>query len=327
MTQQFCNESSGEYQQNEAGSNDGAKDIRLLDAYSQAVIGVVDSVSPAVIHVQGDRGQSGGSGSGFILTDDGIAITNHHVSGERRKLKVRTSDGDKIEAKVLGADPANDIAVLKLSANDLPHSKLGKTDQLRVGQLVVAIGSPLGLQSTVSSGIVSALGRSMRSQDGRLIENIIQHSAPINPGNSGGPLVDSLGQVIGVNTAIIAMAQGLCFAVSGNTVQWVVDEILSHGQVRRRQLGIVAHTVSIRRDAIVAYDLLSETGVEVVEVSEGGAAIESGIRHGDLIVAINDRIVTSVDDIHRLLSAIPVSTPLTLTILNDSGIKTLSLRG
>ena len=327
MNQHFCSESSGEHQRSETGNGDYANDLDLLDAYSQAVIGVVDSVSPAVIHVQGDRGESGGSGSGFILTNNGIAITNHHVSGERVRLKVRTSDGDKIEAKVLGSDPANDISVLKLFANDLPHAKLGKTDQLKVGQLVVAIGSPLGLQSTVSSGIVSALGRSMRSQDGRLIENIIQHSAPINPGNSGGPLVDSRGQVIGVNTAIIAMAQGLCFAVSGNTVDWVVDEILSHGQVRRRQLGIVAHTISIRRDAIVAHDLLSETGVEVVEVSDGGAAEKSGVRQGDLIVAINDRIVTSVDDIHRLLTAIPVSTPLQLTILNDTGIEILNLAG
>lgn len=326
MKRQFCSNTNDRDQTPDAGRTPvEVDDQHLLDAYSRAVIGVVDSVSPAVIHVQSKRSHNAGSGSGFIRTADGIAITNHHVSGNQHQLLVRTSDGDRLEAELIGADPANDISVLKLAANDLPHSSLGKSDQLRVGQLVVAIGSPLGLQSTVSSGIVSALGRNMRSQDGRLIENIIQHSAPINPGNSGGPLVDSLGNVIGVNTAIIAMAQGLCFAVPANTVHWVVSEIVAHGHVRRRQLGIVAQTVAIGRNTVVEFDLLSDTGVEVMEVTPASAADAGGVRRGDLIVAINDRIVTSVDDIHRLLTVIPRSTHLVLKVLGDNGIRSLTL--
>ena len=316
MKQHFCNEPGGDQQHANPNPTQN-HDQPLLDAYSNAVIGVVNSASPTVIHVQGDRNQSGGSGSGFVISDDGIAITNHHVSGDRERLGVRTSDGDRLDAQLIGSDPANDLSVLKLDASDLPHGKLGNSSRLQVGQLVVAIGSPMGLQSTVSSGIVSALGRNMRSQDGQLIENIIQHSAPINPGNSGGPLVDSLGQVIGVNTAIIAMAQGLCFAVPADTVDWVVHEIRSHGKVRRRQLGIVAQTVGIGRETVVEFDLLSDSAVEVVETTPGGSADKAGIRPGDLIVAINDRIVSSVDDIHRLLSVIPVSTPLTVTILGS----------
>ena len=294
--------------------NDG----ELMDAYSRAVISVVDDISPAVIHVTPHGPGRGGSGSGFLIASSGLAITNHHVTGGHVNLVARTSDGDRIDATVVGADPANDVAVLKLKASDLPHARLGESSKLKVGQLVVAIGSPLGLQSTVSSGIVSALGRNMRSEDGRLMENIVQHSAPINPGNSGGPLVDSRGKVIGVNTAIIAMAQGLCFAVSSNTVRWVVDEIMTHGQVRRRQLGIVATTCRISKDTMIRFDLLSSTGVEIVEIDQASSATKSGLACGDLIVAINDRIVSGVDDIHRLLSTIPTDTALDLTIVRGN---------
>ncbi len=289
-------------------------DLELLDAYSQAVIHVVECISPAVIHVEGEAGR-GGSGSGFLISNDGLAITNHHVTGGRTTFKARTADGDRIEARLVGADPANDMALLKLSASDLPYSELGASEKLRVGQLVVAIGSPLGLQSTVSSGLVSALGRSIRSVDGRLVENIIQHSAPINPGNSGGPLVDSRGLVVGVNTAIIAMAQGLCFAIPGNTVRWVVNEIVNHGRVRRRHLGIVAATCRIPREAMVRFDLFSESCVEIVDVDPDGEAQKHGLESGDLIVEINDRIVSNVDDIHRLLSASPDDLPITLTLI------------
>ena len=206
-------------------------DTDLLDAYSQAVIRVVEAVSPAVIGLAAGEGGRSGSGSGFLVTADGYALTNSHVAGGRAKLVATTADGDRLNAQVIGDDPATDLALVRLAARDLPFAPLGDSDALRVGQLLIAIGSPFGFQSTVSTGVVSALNRTMRGEEGRLIENIIQHSAPLNPGNSGGPLVDSRGHVVGVNTAIIAMAQGLGFAVPANTARWVISELLSHGRV------------------------------------------------------------------------------------------------
>ncbi len=219
----------------------GASDAELLDAYSQAVVNVVERVSPAVVSVKGRKeDKQGGSGSGFVITPDGYAVTNSHVVADRAHLIAETAEGDHIPVDVIGDDPATDLALLRLASRDLPYAEIGDSAALRVGQLVIAMGSPMGLHATVSTGVISALGRSMRGRDGRLIENIVQHSAPINPGNSGGPLVDSRGRVGGVNTAIIAFAQGLGFAVPGNTARWVVSEVLQHGKVRRRQLGIVA---------------------------------------------------------------------------------------
>ena len=321
---QFRNTASDQSNESSPFQNPNS-DGELLDAYSRAVVGVVQATSPAVVHVS-QKGRRG-SGSGFLISSDGLAITNHHVSGSEGNLIARTADGDHIDAALIGADPANDIALLKLRAKDLPFCQLGDSEKLQVGQLVVAIGSPLGLQSTVSSGIVSALGRNMRSEDGRLIENIVQHSAPINPGNSGGPLVDSTGKVIGVNTAIIAMAQGLCFAVSSNTAKWVVEELQQHGKIRRRQLGIVATTCRVRHDDSVKFDLLSETAVEVIDVEENSLASRNGIRRGDLLVEINGRIVSSVDDIHRLLATIPQDTRLEIRVIDDSGSRSVVIAG
>lgn len=287
-------------------------DAELLDAYSQAVVGVVESASPAVISVSGE---GRGSGSGFLITPDGYAITNSHVVGGRTQLTAETDDGDRVPVDVVGDDPATDLALLKLASSDLPFAEIGDSETLRVGQLTIAMGSPLGLHSTVSTGVVSAIGRSLRGQDGRLIENIIQHTAPINPGNSGGPLVDSRGRVVGVNTAIIALAQGLGFAVPSATAQWVTTEILAHGQVRRRTLGIVAATRPLPRTFVREFDLFTEHAVEVVEAVSGSTAHANGITTGDLIVAINDRLVSNVDDIHRLLTQIPNSVPLVLTVI------------
>jgi S1-C subfamily serine protease len=270
---------------------------------------------PAVISIQSPSSRGGGSGSGFIISNDGLAITNHHVAGSRPKLLGVTNDGDRIDADLIGEDPANDIAVLKLKASELPVAMLGDSDTLRVGQLAVAIGSPLGLHSTVSTGVISALGRSMRSEQGRLIENIIQHAAPINPGNSGGPLVDSLNRVVGVNTAIIQFTQGIGFAVPANTARWVVSEILAHGRVRRRQLDILGTTCQLPRRIILQLDLLADCGVLVSEVLHGGAAEAADIRSDDIIVTVNDRIITSVDDIHRLMNAIPADHELTLGVV------------
>ena len=294
-------------------------DTDLLDAYSRAVVGVVENVSPAVIGI-GPRGnqQRGGSGSGFLITPDGYALTNSHVVHGRDVVSARTSDGDRLDAELIGDDPATDLALVRLAARDLPAAGLGDSDTLRVGQLVIAMGDPLGLHSTVSAGVVGALGRSMRGQEGRLIDNIVQHSAPLNPGNSGGPLVDSHGRVTGINTAIIAMAQGLGFAISANTAKWVVGELLTHGQVRRPYLGITATVVPVPRSLVRDLDLLSDRAVEVVATEPQGPAAAAGVQPGDVIVAVNDRVTTSVDDLHRLLSDLHRQPLLTLTLIRGA---------
>jgi S1-C subfamily serine protease len=299
-------------------------DSDLLDAYSQAVIHVVETVSPSVISVTGrDADGHGGAGSGFIVTPDGYAITNSHVVDDRSRLMAETADGDRLRVELIGDDRATDLAVIRLAANGLPHAQLGDSDSLRVGQLVIAMGSPLGLQSTVSTGVVSALGRSMRARDGRLIENIVQHAAPINPGNSGGPLVDSRGFVVGINTAIIALAQGLGFAIPSKTAEWVLQEILMHGRVRRRQLGIVAQVTRLPRVLVRQLDLLAEQGVEVREVAPRSLADRVGILPDDVIVSLSGRLVTTIDDLHRLLMTLPVDQDFELTVLRGETLRTL----
>lgn len=290
------------------------QDADILDAYSQAVIQVVENVSPAVISVSGE---GRGSGSGFIVSKEGYAITNSHVVGGRKKLIAETPDGDRIDAKLVGDDPATDLALLKLASRELPSISIGDSRSARVGQLVIALGSPMGLHSTVTTGVISAGGRSLRGQDGRLIENVLQHTAPINPGNSGGPLVDSRGRVLGVNTAIIMLAQGLGFAVPSQAIEWVMGEILAHGQVRRRQLGIAAAVQPLPKALVREFDLLTNQGVVVMEVAAGSVAARAGIRGGDLIISINDRLIETVDDVHRLLAAAPNETPLAVSILRD----------
>jgi S1-C subfamily serine protease len=301
-------------------------DADLLDAYSEAVIRVVENVSPAVISVSGgEAGGRGGGGSGFIIAPDGYAITNSHVVQERPQLAAETSEGDRLCAELVGDDPASDVAVIRLGSSGLPYAQLGDSAALRVGQLVIAMGSPLGLQTTVSTGVVSALGRSMRARDGRLIENIIQHAAPINPGNSGGPLVDSRGLVVGINTAIIAMAQGLGFAIPSATAEWVLQEILTHGRVRRRQLGIVAQVARLPRSLVRALDLLSDQGVEVREVAPRSIASQAGIRPDDLIVGLSGRLVTSIDDLHRLLMAVPADQGFELSVIRGESLRTIAI--
>jgi S1-C subfamily serine protease len=294
---------------------DDLSDSEVLDAYSQAVIRVVEAVSPAVIGLAAGEGGRGGSGSGFLVTADGYGLTNSHVVGNRARLAATTPDGDRLDAQVVGDDPATDLALVRLAARELPFAPLGNSDALRVGQLLIAMGSPFGFQSTVSTGIVSALNRTMRGEEGRLIENIIQHSAPLNPGNSGGPLVDSRGRVVGVNTAIIAMAQGLGFAVPVNTARWVIGELLSHGHVRRLHLGITATLASLPRRLIVDLDLLNDRAIEVVAVEPGGPAAEAGIRPGDLIVAVGGRLLNGIDDLHRLLADSDAGHHLALSVV------------
>jgi S1-C subfamily serine protease len=291
-------------------------DADLLDAYSEAVIGVVGRLGPAVIAV-GSHPADGqpGQGSGFVITPDGFALTNSHVAHSRDRLRATTEDGDALDARLIGDDPSTDLALIRLAARDLPHAELGDSDALRVGQLVIAMGNPFGFRSTVSTGVVSALGRAMRSQQGRLIENVVQHTAPLNPGNSGGPLVDSKCRVVGINTAIIAMAQGLGFAVPGSTARWVVGELLAHGRVRRLSLGVTVAIVPIPRRIAHGLDLLTDQAVEVADVLASSAAAAAGLTPGDWIVSAGGRIVSGTDDLHRVLAGLKTEREVALQVV------------
>lgn len=298
-------------------------DEDLLDAYSRAVVGVVDKVGPAVISIgvrkrtRSPRYGQEGAGSGVIIAPDGFVLTNHHVVEGAEDVQVRLTDGRSFSAHLVGSDPATDLAVVRAEASNLPTAELGDSDSLRVGQLVIAIGNPLGFQSTVSTGVISALGRALRSQSGRLIENVIQTDVPLNPGNSGGPLVDSRGRVIGINTAMIFMAQGISFAVPVNTVKWVVGELVTRGKVRRAYLGIAGQVRPISRRIQRHLELQAATAVEVVSVEEEGPAHRAGVREGDLMLSVNGKSVGSVDDIHRLLTGWSAGSPLNLTVLRN----------
>ncbi len=296
-------------------------DRYLLDAYSRAVVGVVQQVGPAVVGIRitmkGAARHTGaeGAGSGVIVAPDGFILTNNHVVEAAQQLTVSLTEGNEFSATVVGTDPATDLAVIRVGATGIPSARLGDSDTLRVGQLVIAIGNPLGFQNTVSTGVISALGRSLRGQSGRLIENVIQTDVSLNPGNSGGPLVDSGGRVIGINTAMISMAQGISFAVPINTARWVVGELINRGKVRRYLLGIVGRSRPIGRRVQRHFDLSSGTVVEVVSVEKNGPAHRAGLQSGDLIICINDVGITGVDDIHRILSASPHRPTLSIMIL------------
>jgi S1-C subfamily serine protease len=295
--------------------------LDLLDAYSRAVVAVVEAVSPAVVSISIGQETARedfepiGAGSGFVIAPDGYILTNSHVVAEAKKIRAAFIDGTRSPATLVGADPATDLAVIRVSGSKLPYAELGESAGLRVGQLVIAIGNPLGFQSTVSSGVISALGRTLRSQQGRLIENIIQHTAPLNPGNSGGPLVDPRGRVVGINTAIIAQAQGIGFSVPANTARWVVSQILSLGRVRRSYLGLVGYQRTLDRRLVRFHQLSASSAVEIVRIEESGPLGGSGIRSGDLIVGMDGKPVASVDDMHRILSGWPVGQPIILTIV------------
>ena len=308
------------------GDAAAASDLDLLDAYSRAVIGVVEGLGPTVLCIEGPRGDTrGGSGSGVLLTPDGYALTNSHVANGRTKLTAVTEEGDRLDAELVGDDPLTDLALVRLAARDLPFAELGDSDSLRVGQLVIAMGNPLGFRSTVSTGVVSATGRAMRGVGGRLIENVIQHTAPLNPGNSGGPLVDTRGRVVGVNTAIIAMAQGLGFSVPSTTAHWVVGELLAHGEVRRRWLGIAGATVGLPRTLVRELDLLADEAIEVLNVDPNGPAARAGLQVGDLIVAAAGRVTMTVDDLTRIVSIAPQGEPLELTIVRGERLRELTI--
>jgi len=306
------------------------QDAELLDAYSRAVVRVVETVGPAVVSVTmrsagATQGRAEGSGSGFLITPDGFILTNNHVVECATDLEVTMTDGRSLEARTVGRDPATDLAVIRISESRLPMTELGDSESLRVGQMVIAIGNPFGFQSTVSAGVVSALGRSLRSQNGRLIENVIQTDVALNPGNSGGPLVDSRGRVVGVNTAMIAMAQGISFAVPIGTARWVVSELVSHGRVRRGYLGVGAQPRPISRRVQLHLGLERQSVVEIVGVERGGPAEAAGLERGDFIYGLNGKSVASVDDIHRILTQHPPSTRLEARILRRGRELTLPI--
>jgi len=302
------------------------RDEELLDAYSRAVTSVVEKVGPAVVSVDvkwpgrarrwgGAPQEAEGAGSGLIVAPDGFVLTNAHVVEQASEITVNLTEGSTVPAQLVGHDAATDLAVLRAGASGLPAATLGNSDGLRVGQLVIAIGNPLGFQSTVSTGVISALGRSLRGQSGYLIENVIQTDVALNPGNSGGPLVDSRGRVIGLNTAIIRMAQGLSFAVPVNTAKWVMGELFSHGHVRRAYLGLAGQSRPIGRRLQRYFELAGPTAVEVKSVVKNGPAHRAGLRVEDRIIAMNGQSVGTIDDLHRLLTGHPAGTEFTLTIL------------
>ncbi|MEW6666500.1 MAG: trypsin-like peptidase domain-containing protein [Thermodesulfobacteriota bacterium] len=298
-----------------------AQDVDLLDAYSRAVTTVVDAVGPAVVSIsargeqRGTEPEQAGSGSGVVIAPDGYILTNDHVVHRARRLTVTMTDGTNFGASVVGTDPATDLAVIRADASGLQSAALGDSSLLRVGQLVIAMGNPFGFQSTVSTGVVSAIGRALRSREGRLIESIIQHTAPLNPGNSGGPLVDSRGRVMGINTAIIMMAQGIGFSIPSNTARWVVSQLLTNGKVRRAFLGIAARPRPLHRRVVRYHDLSGDQAVEVLSVDPQSPAGLAGMRVSDLIVSVNGQRVSSVDDLHRFLSEWPIGDPVTITVV------------
>jgi len=302
----------------------GSNDATLLDAYSQAVVNASEKISPSVVKidvVQTARTRSGesrehqGGGSGFVFTPDGLILTNSHVVHDATRISASLSDGRRFPAHIIGDDPATDLAVIRIDAPGLIAAPLGDSKRLRVGQLVIAIGNPYGFQYTVTAGVVSALGRSLRSYSGRLIEDVVQTDASLNPGNSGGPLVTSDGQVVGVNTATIMGAQGLCFAIGINTAKFVAGRLLRDGKIRRSFIGVEAQTVPLHRRLIRFYDLPQESGVVVMSVQDGSPAKRVGLREGDLIIALDGKPVAGVDDLHRLLTEARVGISSTLTVL------------
>jgi S1-C subfamily serine protease len=303
-----------------SGPKGAPDDAELLDAYSRAVVGVVDKVGSAVVAVaasaRGRRGRGGaGAGSGFLFTPDGYVLTNAHVAEGGRQFAVSRTDGESAPAQLVGADAATDLAVIRIDGAHLPFAELGSSAALRVGQLVVAIGNPLGFSSTVSAGVVSALGRTMRANDGRLMEGIIQIDAALNPGNSGGPLVDTRGRVVGVNTAVILGAQGIGFSVPIDTARWVLAELMRAGRVRRGHLGIAGQARPLDKRTARRHELSNPSCVEVLRVEGDGPAARAGLREGDLIVSLDGKAVPGIDDIHRALDGASVGRRMKLSLV------------
>jgi S1-C subfamily serine protease len=302
----------------------------LLDAYSRAVSAAVARVRPAVVHIHVEktlrrgRGREG-SGSGFAITPDGYLVTNSHVAGGAAALEATLPDGRILAAELVGDDPDSDLAVIKVGADGLPYAQFADSSHVAVGQIAIAIGSPYGFQHTVTAGIVSALGRSMRSATGRLLDNVIQTDAALNPGNSGGPLVDSHGAVIGVNTAVILPAQGICFAIAANAAERVAIALIRDGRVRRAYLGVSAQDIELPRRVVRHFGLAQERGARVEAVESGSPAGAAGLRSGDIIVAFDETQIASVDDLQRLLTGSRIGEGSALTVLRRDQRLTLAV--
>jgi S1-C subfamily serine protease len=304
-------------------------DEALLDAYSRTVVAVADRIGPAVVRVEGtDRGRrQRGVGSGVLIAGDGLVLTNSHVVGASKRVRIALAEDAEAEAQVLGDDPDTDLALLRAELPPgTPAATLGDSKILRRGQLVVAIGNPLGFESTVTAGVVSALGRSLRAASGRLMDNIIQTDAPLNPGSSGGPLVATNGEVVGINTAMIIGAQGLCFAVASNTASFAVSEFVRHGRVRRAQIGIAAQTISLPRPVALALSV-GPGAVRITGIGPGGPAASAGLQVGDLLLSLDDVAVSGIDDLVRLLDASRIGRKMLVSFLPKDKIERTSVLG
>jgi len=302
-------------------------DEQLLDAYSEAVVRSVETAAPAVLHIRAEFSGQGpgtaGSGSGFVLSPDGFVMTNSHVVHGARRITVQTVDGRSAPADLVGDDPDSDLAVLRIALPGLSYLRFAESSRVRVGQIAVAIGNPLGFESTVTAGIVSAMGRTFPSKTGRLIDNVIQTDAALNPGNSGGPLVNSRGEVIGVNTAIIAAAQGICFAIGSKTAEFVASWLIKEGRIRRGHLGIAGQDAAIYEPLARRHKLTQRTGVRVQEVVANSPAAEAGVRPGDMVIWFDSSTITGAHDLHRLLVGQEIDRRARLTVLRQGELEHL----
>jgi len=304
-----------------AASTPAANDGALLDAYSSTIVRAVERVGPAVALVsvrkraRGSRSDRGGAGSGFAFTPDGYLLTNSHVVHDANAIRVAFANGREFEGDLIGEDSETDVAIVRVGADRLPIAELGRSSTLRVGQIAIAIGNPLGFQNTVTAGVISALGRSLRAASGRLMDDIIQTDVALNPGNSGGPLVDSRGDVIGLNTAMIAGAQAICFATGVDTVRWVMGQLLAHGRVRRAFIGVSGATVAVDRRLQRAFNLEGATGVRVIEVQRGSPAQRAGVEDGDLLVTAEGRPLTGIEVLQRILDAERIDVPVHVRVI------------
>jgi S1-C subfamily serine protease len=311
------------------------RDRELLDSYSQTITGVIHGVEGAVVHIQVEKMEkdprtqqmrpSGGSGSGFIISSDGFIVTNHHVIDGAEKIRVILSNGQVLTAELKGSDPSTDIAVIKVYSDNLHTLAFADSDRLQVGQIAIAVGNPLGLQYTVTSGIISALGRTLRAKNGRLIDDVLQTDAALNPGNSGGPLLNSLGEVIGVNTATIPSAQGLCFAVSSNLSSYIAGKLIMDGRVRRAQLGIAGQLVNLTERMVAVGKLSRHSGVYIIEKVADAGVQNAQLKTGDIIVAFNGKPVGSTDDLHRYLTFETVGNRQALSIFRDGRLQEVNV--
>jgi len=304
-----------------------ASDTEILDAYSRAVTSVADSVGPAVVRVEVIKnGHPSGVGSGVIIAPDGLVLTNSHVVAGAKELRLQDAEGRVMEARKLGEDPDTDLALVRAgSARDLPSATLGNSKTLKRGQLVVAIGNPLGFESTITAGVISALGRSLRAKTGRLIEDVIQTDAALNPGNSGGPLVSSRGEVIGINTALILGAQGICFAVASNTAQFVLSELIQHGRVRRAYVGMSGQTAPVPRRHARAAGIDNASGMVIAALEPQGPAALAGLMSLDVIVSADGESVTGVDDLIRLLNRERIGRPIAIDVLRRGQLRSFDV--